>query len=357
MLLLVSVAFSLLAIEGLFRASYVLRNKPPPHPDASLREEWQWAHRHLQAGVAELPSLLQYHRTLGWIVDPDIEAWLDDKTEGMRIREIREARRPGTPRMLFVGDSYTFGLHVDNEEAFATVLQREYLPDWELLNLGVNGYGPGQMLLLYEQVGARYQPDVVVMGFYVRGFFRMLKHFDHYAKPRFRLTDTLELQLTNVPVIAPSALYDLYATGRRQIAGWRYSYLYGSVATNISRLRAHSRMEDGDGQSWQLMASILRRFRDQVLDAGARPYLLIIPTRLEQYEDSVNEDLDRLARDEAQQLGIPYLSLAQPFIEEQARKPDSPLFRDRDVGGHLSVRGNELTAELLYQALRRQGLL
>lgn len=357
LLVLISVALSLLLLEGLVRGYYGWRDKVPPNPDASIREEWQWADDHLRAGTAELPGLAQHHPTLGWVVQLDTETWLRDKTRGMQIRDIQEPRSPGTPRMLFVGDSYTFGLHVDNEQAFATVLQREWLPDWEILNLGVSGYGPGQMLLLYEEIGTRYQPDVVVLGFYVRDFFRMLKHFDRYAKPRFQLTENRELELTNTPVISPSSLFEEYASGRRQIGGWNYSYLYGALGASITRLNADSRMINSENPSWQLMAAILGRFRDQAVEAGARPFLLIFPTRLEKFHDTVNEDIDRLAQAEAQRLGVPYLSLAQPFVMEQARDPDRPLFRDRNLGGHLSVRGNEWVARLLYQKLSEEGLL
>jgi hypothetical protein len=357
LLVLISVAFGLLLFEGLLRGYYGWQGKVPPHPDASVHEEWQWANDHLQAGSADLPGLAQYHPALGWVVREDIDAWLQDKTAGMRIRDIREPRSPGTHRMLLVGDSYTFGLHVDNEQAFATVLQREFLPDWEILNLGVSGYGPGQMLLLYEQIGVRYQPDIVILGFYVRDFFRMLKHFDRYAKPRFRLADNGGLELTNIPVIAPAALYEEYANGKRRIGGWGYSYLYGAAGANIARLKANARMDNADHPSWQLMAAILRRFRDRVLAAGGRPFLLIFPTRPEKYRDTVNEDIDRLAQSEASRLGIPHLSLAQPFLSEQTRHPNPSLFRDRKLGGHLSVRGNELVAQLLYRQLRHQGLL
>ena len=101
------------------------------------------------------------------------------------------------------------------------------------------------------------------------------------------------------------------------------------------------------------MAAILRRFRDRALEIGADPFLLIIPNRPEQYVDSVYRDLDLLAQEEARTLGIPYLFLAEGFGMSGEQAPDGGLYRDRDVGGHLSVEGNRRAAELLHRSLSR----
>jgi hypothetical protein len=359
LLFILAFFFSLLLIEGLIRGYYALSHKVPPHWDDSLYEEWTWASAHLAAGDANLPGEATYDPELGWVKKPHLDLnGVRTNSVGMRSdREFTQERIPGTGRILFVGDSYTFGDGVTNEQAFPTVLQEEDLGSWEVLNLGVSGYGPDQALLMYEVRGIKYHPDVVVYGFYPRGFFRLFMRFRSYAKPYFLLTESGQLTLENVPVISPDALYAEYASGRRRIAGWPYSYLLGTLGRRITQTFERKRIRDRTDESWHLMAALLRRFRDEAIEAGARPFLLVFPIRPGKYEDTVYEDLNRLAQEEARSLGIPCLALAERFLAQQERAPGELLFRDPEAGGHLSVQGNRLVAKLLYEALQESGIL
>ncbi|MBU1849701.1 MAG: hypothetical protein KKH40_03155, partial [Nanoarchaeota archaeon] len=39
--------------------------------------------------------------------------------------------------------------------------------DYEVINLGVSGYGTDQELILLQKEGLKYNPDVVILGFYL----------------------------------------------------------------------------------------------------------------------------------------------------------------------------------------------
>src|SRR4030095_7235687 len=49
---------------------------------------------------------------------------------------------------------------------------REWRPDvsWEVWNLGIPGYNTAQELAYLNEVGERYQPDLVIVGFFVNDF-------------------------------------------------------------------------------------------------------------------------------------------------------------------------------------------
>jgi hypothetical protein len=71
----------------------------------------------------------------------------------------------GRPDVLLVGDSYTFGWAVSDDETFAAGLQR-LRPDLRIVDRGVIAYGTFQSLLLLEQLlrtGAR--PARVIYGY------------------------------------------------------------------------------------------------------------------------------------------------------------------------------------------------
>jgi lysophospholipase L1-like esterase len=263
-------------------------------------------------------------------------------------REFGYGRVPGQPRILFVGDSYTFGQGVSNNETFQHILGRDYLQGWEVMNFGVPGYGAGQMLLLFERVGAAYRPDVVVLGFFDRGFNRTLLRFRGYSKPYFMLSDG-KLELFGTPVIAPEELYRLYETGERRFGSWNHSYVAAEIGRAIIRNFSNLHVSR-EGPVWQLIAAILARFDRSVREAGAQPFLLIIPDRPgSTRRERLYQQLNDLAQEEATALGMPVLSVRDALSREDV----STIHRPREIGGHLSARGHELVAQQLAAALAR----
>src|SRR5262245_25220320 len=82
-LVLASIGIALLAMEVSVRAYYASTGHPPPHPDPSVRAEWEWAREHLAAGRAALPGSATFDPNLGWLPDRDVERWLEQKAVGM----------------------------------------------------------------------------------------------------------------------------------------------------------------------------------------------------------------------------------------------------------------------------------
>jgi hypothetical protein len=311
---------------------------------------------HLAAGAANLPGLAAYDPDLGWVMKPGLtNGSYRTNSVGMRsTREFSIDRVRGTPRILLVGDSYTFGSRVKDEETFSWILEQDFLSGWEVLNLAVPGYGPDQALLMFEKVGVEYRPDIVVFGFYVRSFSRLFSDFRSYAKPCFVLVDGNELDLRGVPVISPDDLYGLYVSGERRIPTWNYSYLFGTWGSLLRNALGNNHLS-ADHDSWRLMAAILRRFRDSAIQAGSQPFLLIIPDRPERYPEATLEAIDQLAQQEARDLGMPFLSLAKGFQDELSVPPDK--YRPKKDGGHLSAHGHRLVANLVHRSLQDADLL
>lgn len=112
---------------------------------------------------------------LGWKNIPNWKATTHGKTltinsRGLRDREYDYERTPGVPRMLVLGDSFTWGYGVSDEEIFTEVLEERLASDsrpWEVVNTGVSGWGTDQQYLYFRSEGVRYRPDVVVLAFYL----------------------------------------------------------------------------------------------------------------------------------------------------------------------------------------------
>jgi hypothetical protein len=102
---------------------------------------------------------------------------------------------------LILGDSFTFGDEVSDNETYSYCLQ-EMLPHTEVINMGVHGYGHDQMLILLREEGVKYEPDIVILGFLALDMSRNLLKFRDFAKPRFAL-ERGELKLAGTPVPRP----------------------------------------------------------------------------------------------------------------------------------------------------------
>src|SRR5262245_16867203 len=178
-------------------------------------ERLAWVRRHVVQGkFATLYGFDIYDPIRGWAARPNVrnitvfgDRFLNTNSKGLRgSLEFDYARRPGVKRVLALGDSYTFGDGVSDDETFAYALSR-LLPDTEVLNLGVHGYGHDQMLLYLKQEGIKYRPDVVLLGFVWFDMYRNLRTFNSFSKPRYVLRGT-ELRLENVPVPDPQTFLD-----------------------------------------------------------------------------------------------------------------------------------------------------
>src|SRR5271157_3292138 len=213
--LLISVVWLVLLLEiapRLFLATNLLihqrvRRAVLGDDNSSWRLYWVFLHRIHEEWTGKYST---YHPTRGWAVMPDIKnmtpfgkgKFVNTNSKGLRGNtEYEYARTPGKQRILVLGDSFTFGTDVSDDETYSHYLESD-LPNTEVLNLGVQGYGQDQMLLYLKEEGVKYHPDIVILGFAFMDTYRNLWKFFAFAKPKFDMTPD-GLKLTNVPVPTP----------------------------------------------------------------------------------------------------------------------------------------------------------
>jgi lysophospholipase L1-like esterase len=144
-----------------------------------------------------------YHPTRGWALKPNIHDMkvFDNKVLNSNSRGIRGTaeysynKNPSRTRILVLGDSFTFGEEVSDNETYPCNLQ-QLLPNTEIINLRMPGYGHDQMLIYLQEEGSKYTPDVVILGFLTPDMTRNMLMFRDYAKPKFILTNE-QLSLVN----------------------------------------------------------------------------------------------------------------------------------------------------------------
>jgi hypothetical protein len=71
----------------------------------------------------------------------------------------------GLPAVVVLGDSYAFGMGVDDGEEFPSVMGRALAGRADVVNLGSPGWGLTQEIRRYHDTGAAYDPRIVVLQF------------------------------------------------------------------------------------------------------------------------------------------------------------------------------------------------
>jgi lysophospholipase L1-like esterase len=240
-----------------------------PDDDIWWRRQWR------QKRSRTIPIYYSFddpHPTRGWAVKPNLRNLpvfegkaLSSNSRGARgEREYAEPKLDGVMRILVFGDSVTFGDEVSDDETYVAHLQA-MLPGTEVLNLGVHGYGHDQMLLYLQEVGARYAPDVILLGFTTIDMPRNLLGFRDFMKPRFDVVgDHLVLRNTPVPVPRVVRARDPYRSRFVDLGTLLYARLRSPPDKRAERMDA-------------VTGAILDEFRRTALGLAAVPVLVFLP--------------------------------------------------------------------------------
>jgi len=105
---------------------------------------------------------------LGFRVRPSAPYGTDRANEfGFNDRDYPHARRPGTYRILFLGDSFSWmgGL----ERNYTSILEKKFSGEFgpgrvEVINAGYSQTHTGEQLVLLKKFGLLYEPDLVVLS-------------------------------------------------------------------------------------------------------------------------------------------------------------------------------------------------
>jgi hypothetical protein len=175
----------------------------------SLSWHRRWIKRHQKTGIKIYYKFDIYDPSKGWVSKPHLRDMkisdnkiLNTNSTGLRGKtDYNYGRNDSRVRILTLGDSFTFGDEVSDNETYPYYLQ-QLIPNAEVINLGMHGYGHDQMLIFLREEGVKYKPDIIILGFLPMDMHRNLLNFRDYAKPKFIL-DNKKLSITGSPVPTP----------------------------------------------------------------------------------------------------------------------------------------------------------
>jgi hypothetical protein len=125
--------------------------------------------RELREGVSERSLSYRYDSELGWAPVPGSSASVTNARTikahhnrlGLRDDEFT---LDATPTIMFLGDSFVWGLDAEANERFSELLKQR-IKGFKILAAGVSGYGTDQEYLLLQKLWPKVKPAVVVLIF------------------------------------------------------------------------------------------------------------------------------------------------------------------------------------------------
>lgn len=311
---------------------------------------------------------VDYHPILGWFPEKNKTALLETSyvrvevhtnSQGLRgTREYADQKPQRGTRLLALGDSFTFGFGVEDEQVFTHRLEESFT-SLEVPNFGVAGYGIDQVLMLYRQIAKKYEADYVLINVFPEMFWRATRSFTAggYAKPYFRLDEkTDHLLLKNVPVPKPYEMKtgqfpDLFHESPLE-RFLSHSLLYRLVQIRLIRLSRKLHLIDPDlSPDWILGRRILLQLAREAQISGMQPVIVIIPPEHWVRSPEKNQPRRSLLRF-AERNQLPLLDLTDAFYEAGRQSQVTDYYIEGDW--HWTARGHDLAAREIARFMREK---
>jgi len=309
---------------------------------------------------------------------------------------------PGVTRIAALGDSFTFGWGVEDDETYPAQLEQilrrgldgiSSRPMTEVINAGNSNTGTGEQALWYEMWVKQFHPHVVVATVYAndvdddlqRNVFALDERGRAAPRPlkAIRKADRTRRIIRRIVNAFPGYRFlaqhsQLLCLARTQMSRWiaaRRSRALKpkaaprraptpSAATAAPASTANKPQDAFHARGLPLMAAEFRWLNARVRQDGARLAVVFVPGRESVYPrygpgpsdrkrkaDWIVQTLRRVCTEEA----LPFLDVT-PVLRDRARKTQEPLYyAGRD--DHATVMGNRVIAETVAKFLVHQKLL
>jgi hypothetical protein len=344
-----------------------------------------------EANQTPLQKLMTYDPLVGWrhkrnvsceVIADEYHTTVHYNAQGVRGADRPYSKPQNVSRIVVLGDSFVDAYAVQVQDQLTEILEASLGPQFQVINLGVAGYSTDQELLLLEQEGWKYQPDLVVLAFYYNDVWgngsRYLANSVTTQKPVFVAGAGGNLNLANVPVPPPALTlherYRVYDLVRRAVYGNHWLYSLGVRAGLVYRkppvepfpapsgaagggdeFRVYQRTEAPElRRAWTITQALLRRMKQETLERGARLVVFYVPTRIELApEEWSNNHLppDYDAGEVSRKLvgicqaeDIPNIEPSDRFREAAKQEP---LYYRHDP--HLNAAGQHLAGKILAE--------
>jgi hypothetical protein len=276
--------------------------------------------------------------------------WHTTNDQGFRTPEFQQAKAPDTVRLVFLGDSFTFGEGVYDEDVYPRQFQRlaeeSHLfgdKKVEAINLGVGGYNTIQEWALLRDYARYLNPDMVVLGYTVNDAepYLFSRNQGRFAR-RDREVEAFEDQ----------ASFDLAPAWVRisRLHRWIWM-LIKQHQVSEKTIRYYQKLYDPASASWKGLSQALSEIAAYQKQTGVPVYVCLFPM-LYRLDDPHNPFL---SIDDQMHQTLDDLHLSYVDLWPRLRR-----FRDKDLWVHpTDQHPNEvvhgIAAQALVEAIKAKG--
>ena len=268
---------------------------------------------------------------------------------GIRSNGPGSSGLPARPLILCVGDSFTFGAQVHDEESWPAFLEQSL--KIKTVNAGVFGFGLDQTVMRAERLIPLYRPGLLIVGLIQDDILRnRLKMRTGVYKPYFTIRDG-HLVLHKIPEEKPQNSISL----ERRIGG--YSLLVHTVMLRVNKaywlhgldkFNYLKRVETAHDQDVEVSCLLFQRLARLKKEYGFEVLVLF------QYVKDEHKERFALIKPCVEQAGLELVDLKGLLdrTAQEDRKRYESLF-----DSHMTAPGNQLVADVLAKRIEETGLL
>ena len=297
---------------------------------------------------------------LGWRLRPGaVEPWggveVRINERGFRGPALPYEKPAGTRRVVYLGDSVTFGYRIAHwQETFPflvdSLLSARDSLRVETVNLAVEGYSQWQQLIVLANEGERYDPDLVVVGFVLNDVTEMF-HLERFggAEEGFQMRQAYATGLDRL--LSKSALvYEIRNVVREVKAKRRLGADVRLGAIKQEMLEVETLMHKPDQPNvkiaWDFALADLQKIVDRCAARNVPVLVVAFPFTVQLDDPAGLSAPQRVLTSYARARAFDVVDLLPPLAAHVRGTGAAPadLFLDHD---HLSPEGHRVVAGLL----------
>lgn len=330
-----------------------------------------------RVGYALIPGKEGFWKTEGL-------AYVKVNTKGLRDREHAYEKKSDTYRVIILGDSFMEAVQVPFEKSFPALLEeklnsRSSARHFEIINLSMSNFGTTQEYLYFKNEGIKYNPDLVILAFYINDIANNSYKLQTFlSRPFFKSENGILTLDSQRKFYSDNWLKKMLRKYSRLYAviQYRKDLLIGRHARIAEQMvieyKVFSRAYDSEWQeAWEITKNLITALKKEVQNSGAEFYIFTIPAGIQVYDNLDNSQIqgytkmsssdldfqkpDQLLADFSKINEIEYFSLLADFINFVKKQPNNQLYFS--YTGHFTPSGHALAAELICLDLVKRGVL
>ncbi len=287
--------------------------------------------------------------------------------------DYEQQKPPGTFRIAVIGDSYVEALQVDFDKSFPYLLEKKLSkknPQKRLqsYSFGHTGANLAQNLVVFKNASQLYRPDLAVLFLIHNDFLESFEGHGRVDNSTLRLeggsyvlvpprpADTMQMKR----LFRNSALVRYLVVNHRVLEKIRFirNWYYGDtrkVDANVSLEKAETFSEE---QFRKMLAYTFGEFKKQAEKTGTQLLFVINTPRFPEDvathgEKSAMSRFNRMSKEAADALGIPFMDLTPVFQESWKKNGQRHKWV---IDSHWNANGHEVVSEVLSRRIQQEFL-